>query len=46
MGIVAPGGRGREEFVGSIHALDFERAGEAELPKYTADRRAHLRNVP
>ncbi|OLP88257.1 hypothetical protein AK812_SmicGene30432 [Symbiodinium microadriaticum] len=34
-------GRGREEFVGSIHALDFERAGEAELPKYTAGRFAN-----
>ncbi|CAE7349161.1 unnamed protein product, partial [Symbiodinium sp. CCMP2456] len=34
-------GRGHEEFVGSIHALDFERAGEAELPKYTADRFAN-----
>ncbi|CAK9115794.1 unnamed protein product [Durusdinium trenchii] len=38
-------GVGREVFLGSSHALDFERAGETELPRYDANRyenRVHL----
>ena len=36
------GGLGEEQFVGSMHALDFERAGEAELPQYSSDRQLAL----
>ena len=37
-------GQGQEQFVGSMHALDFERAGEAELPKYSSDRLERVRS--
>jgi len=32
------GGIGQDVFLGSSHALDFERAGEAELPRYESNR--------
>lgn len=31
-------GVGSDVFLGSSHALDFERAGEAELPRYASNR--------
>eukprot|EP00438_Fugacium_kawagutii_P034647 Skav201520 [mRNA] locus=scaffold4516:18254:26296:- [translate_table: standard] len=38
-------GLGWDAFVSSEHAVDFERAGEAELPQYTFEKRVRLRTT-